>query len=261
MATTGERTLRGLSRLRVAGQWFEGRSLGDGVTRIRETHVHPFARCNIWHVRGRDCDLLVDSGTGLVALAPQLPATHGRPVVVVGTHVHFDHVGGHHEFDDRRGHVFEAEAYDRMPDADTVAHLFRELEEPVGMLPVAGWRPSSYRVRSAPLSVRLEEGDSVNLGDRVFSVLHLPGHSPGSIGLYDENNGVLFSGDAVYDGDLIDDLEQSSVDSYIATMERLARLPVSVVHAGHYDSFDQARLRRLADQYLMGRRRPGCPVG
>ncbi len=245
---------------RVAGQWFEGRSLGDRLTLIRETHVHPFARCNIWHVRGRDRDLLVDSGTGLVSLAPLLPGAGGRPVVAVGTHVHFDHVGGHHEFEDRRGHLLEAEAYDRMPDEATVAHLFRELDEPVGMLPCAGWRPSSYSVRPAPLSVRLEEGDTVDLGDRVFTVLHLPGHSPGSIGLYDGHNGVLFSGDAVYDGELIDDLGHSNIESYVATMERLAKLPVSVVHAGHYDSFGQSRLHRLVDQYLTGRRRPGCPL-
>jgi len=246
--------------LGMARQWFEGRSLGHGVTLIRETHVHPFARCNIWHVRGRDRDLLVDSGTGLVALAPLLPGTRGRPMVVVGTHVHFDHVGGHHEFSDRRGHVLEAAAYDSMPDAATVAHLFRELDEPVDMLPSAGWRRSSYSVRPAPLSVRLEEGDRVDLGDRVFSVLHLPGHSPGCIGLYDERDGMLFSGDAVYDGELIDDLGHSSVESYVATMERLARMPVRVVHAGHHDSFDESRLRRLVDQYLMGRRRPGCPL-
>lgn len=256
----GESGLSGRPRVRVARQWFEGLSLGGGVTLIRETHVHPFARCNIWHVRGRDCDLLVDSGTGLVPLASLLPGVPGRPVVAVGTHVHFDHVGGHHEFEDRRGHLLEAQAYDSMPDAATVAHLFRELDEPVGMLPSAGWHPSSYRVRPARLSVQLDEGDRIDLGERVFSVLHLPGHSPGSIGLYDERNGVLFAGDAVYDGELIDDLEHSNVESYCGTMERLARLPVSVVHAGHYDSFGQARLRQLVDQYLTGKRRPGCPA-
>ena len=42
------------------GHWFEGRSVGVGVTLIRETHVHPFARGNICHVRGRDLGVLVD---------------------------------------------------------------------------------------------------------------------------------------------------------------------------------------------------------
>ena len=246
--------------LTYAGAWFEGCSLGDGITRIRERHVHEYARCNIWHVRGRDRDLLIDSGTGLVALAPVLPVSGGRPLVVVGTHVHFDHVGGHHEFDDRRGHALEADAYRTMPDAMTVAHLFRTLETPVEALPHAGWRAADYRVRPAPLSATLEEGDTIDLGDRVFSVLHVPGHSPGSIGLYDGRDGVLFAGDAVYDGELLDDFEHSQVDDYCLTMERLAELPVSVVHAGHYDSFGQSRLRRLADEYLLGRRRPGCPL-
>ena len=243
-----------------ARQWFEGRWLGDGVTLIRETHVHPFARCNIWHVRGRDRDLLVDSGTGLVALAPLLPVAAGKPVVAVGTHVHFDHVGGHHEFHDRCGHVLEADAYLTMPDAMTVAHLFRSLDAPVDALPSAGWRAAEYRLRPAPLSRVLEEGDTIDLGDREFRVLHLPGHSPGSIGLYDERNGTLFAGDVVYDGELIDDFEHSSVEAYCASMERLERLPVGVVHAGHYDSFGQSRLRRLVGQYLQGRRRPGCPL-
>jgi glyoxylase-like metal-dependent hydrolase (beta-lactamase superfamily II) len=243
-----------------AGPWFEGRTVGHGVTLIRETHVHPFARCNIWHVRGRDCDLLVDSGTGLVALAPVLPGESGRPLIVVGTHVHFDHVGGHHEYRDRRGHELEADAYRTMPDAMTVAHLFRSLDAPVDALPSAGWRAAEYRLRPAPLSRALAEGDTIDLGDREFRVLHLPGHSPGSIGLYDARNGMLFAGDVVYDGELIDDLEHSNVETYCASMERLARLPVGVVHAGHYESFDQARLRRLVNQYLLGRRRSGCPL-
>lgn len=45
----------------------------------------------------------------------------------------------------------------------------------------------------APPTRVLSEGDVIDLGDRAFEVLHLPGHSPGSIGLWDESSGVLFS--------------------------------------------------------------------
>ena len=48
------------------------------------------------------------------------------------------------------------------------------------------------------------EGDVIDLGDRAFEVLHLPGHSPGSIGLWDPAAGTLFSGDAIYDGPLLE---------------------------------------------------------
>ena len=90
----------------------------------------------------------------------------------------------------------------------------------------------------------------VDIGSRRFEVLHLPGHSPGSIGLWEAETGVLFSGDAIYDGPLLDNIPGSNVERYIATMERLRELPVSVVHAGHDPSFGRERLRELAGDYL-----------
>jgi glyoxylase-like metal-dependent hydrolase (beta-lactamase superfamily II) len=81
-------------------------------------------------------------------------------------------------------------------------------------------------------------------------VLHLPGHSPGSIGLWEAATAILFSGDAIYDGPLLDELPGSDIAVYIKTMRRLLELPVRVVHAGHDPSFDGSRLRFLARQYL-----------
>jgi glyoxylase-like metal-dependent hydrolase (beta-lactamase superfamily II) len=106
-----------------------------------------------------------------------------------------------------------------------------------------------------PLRRLLADGDVVDLGDRSFEVLHLPGHSPGSIGLWEEATGVLFSGDAVYDGPLLDELDDSDVEAYVATMRRLRELPVTVVHAGHEPSFGRQRLVELCDDYLSRRAR------
>ena len=86
-----------------------------------------------------------------------------------------------------------------------------------------------------------------------FTVLHLPGHSPGSIGLLDEVSGVLFSGDAVYDGPLYDFLPESNIADYVETMRRLLDLPVSVVHGGHDGSFGRARLVEIAETYIARR--------
>jgi hypothetical protein len=38
-------------------------------------------------------------------------------------------------------------------------------------------------------------------------------------------------------------------------------LPVSVVHGGHFPSFGRERYRQLIDEYVAGRRAPGCPHG
>jgi glyoxylase-like metal-dependent hydrolase (beta-lactamase superfamily II) len=249
-----------MSGLPPAGQWYRSRELADGVVLIDEPHVHPFARCNIWYVRGAERDLLIDNGTGLLPLTPHLPGHKDRPLIAAATHGHFDHIGALHEFADRRAHGAEADEYAQMPDGMTLAPLFRQLEAPVDATPYAAWRREQYRVLPAPVTARLAEGDRIDLGGRSLTVLHLPGHSPGSVGFFDERNGILFSGDALYDGELIDDFPRSDVEHYQATMLRLAALPIGVGHGGHGPSFDEVRKNRLVREYLEGRRVQGCPV-
>ena len=247
--------------MKVAAAWYEARPVGDGVVKLWEPHVHAFARCNIWFIEGRDCDLLIDAGMGLRPLLPVLPRLDGKPLIAAATHIHFDHVGCLHEFGERVAHAVEAGHYDSMPDTATIAPMFRELADPVSELPYAGWCTADYRLQPAPITRMVADGDVIDLGDRTIRILHLPGHSPGSIGFHEERTGILFSGDALYDGELLDALDCSDIPGYIRTMERLRDLPIHIGHGGHYESFDEARKRRLIDQYLAGRRRQTCPGG
>jgi len=67
-------------------------------------------RCNIWHVRGRDRDLMLDTGMGIVSLRKAARDLLDNAVTAVATHAHGDHVGGHHEFDDCLVHAAERDA-------------------------------------------------------------------------------------------------------------------------------------------------------
>jgi len=89
--------------------------------------------------------------------------------------------------------------------------------------------------------------------------MHLPGHSSGSIGLYDARRQQFFSGDVVYDGQLLDDLEDSVVEDYLVTMEQLLHLKTDEVRPGHYRSFDRRRLKELVTKYIDTRKAPLCP--
>ena len=120
-------------------------------------------------------------------------------------------------------------------------------------LPHAGYDVRSFRIKPARHVLPIGEGDIVDTGDRAFEVLHLPGHSPGGIGLWEASTGTLFSGDALYDGPLIDGLHHSNVADYVRTLRRLRELPVRTVHAGHDPSFGRERLCELVDGYLAGR--------
>ncbi len=230
--------------------WFEKRVVDAETTMLTEPFVHEYMRANIWHVRGRDMDLLVDTGMGICPLAPEIDVVAGKPLLAVATHIHLDHVGSLHEFPLRAGPLQSAAEFARMGDAATYADEFRRLEGAVSKLPRPGWEAEDYRIEPAPLTRTLCEGDAVDLGDRQFTVLHLPGHSPDSIGLFDERDGTLFSGDAIYDDTLLDDLPDSDRAAYRRTMRRLLDLPIRIGHGGHGPSFSRKHMRGIALDYL-----------
>jgi glyoxylase-like metal-dependent hydrolase (beta-lactamase superfamily II) len=250
--------------LRIAERWFEYERLPEGVTRIWEPHVIRVMQCNIWHVRGRDRDLLIDTGMGIASLHDAAQHLFDKALTAVATHSHLDHVGSLHEFDDRIVHRQEAEILTRASDNFSMlrdehpVEMIESLERAgyeidpcfVTALPHANFNLSQFNCPAAPATRLVEEGDVLDLGDRVFEVLHLPGHSPGSIGLWEAATATLFSGDAVYDGPLLDEIPGSDIPAYLKTMRRLETLPARVVHGGHDPSFDGARLRQLARGYL-----------
>jgi glyoxylase-like metal-dependent hydrolase (beta-lactamase superfamily II) len=212
--------------------------------------VHPFFRANLFHVTGRDADLIIDFGMGLRSLRRFLRLESGKPVLAVATHAHVDHVGSFHEFQHRLGHAAEEDGFATMADEYTLAGLFRDQSEPVTHAPFPAWSPGGYVIPSAPLTDLLIENSRIETGDTSYRTLHLPGHSPGSIGLLDEQNGVLFSGDAIYDGLLVDDLPGCDKIEYRKTMERLVTLEVGVVYGGHGNPMSRERMRSIGNGYL-----------
>ncbi|RKT82634.1 Glyoxylase, beta-lactamase superfamily II [Saccharopolyspora antimicrobica] len=248
--------------LPVARQWFTATRIDQAITLITEPHVHPFLRSNTWHVRGRGRDLLIDTGLGVQSLRASLPglvSTDREPVVVL-THAHPDHMGSAHEFTEVWAHEAEPAAA-----AGRGSLMTGNLATRIGMsealvaalppvlidaIPEPGYQVENYELRPARVTRTLAEADEIDLGDRVLRVLHLPGHSPGSIALLDEENGTLFSGDVIYDELLLDDLHGSDPTAYRATMNRLRTLELKVVHAGHEPSFSRTRLHELANTYL-----------
>jgi glyoxylase-like metal-dependent hydrolase (beta-lactamase superfamily II) len=236
-------------RIATAESWYETEARPDGVTHIGEPHIKEFYRCNIWHVRGRDRDLLVDSGMGVVPLRASIPLLTERPILAVASHSHFDHIGGHHEFPERLVHPAEAELLAAPTRATTLADPY-VTDEIFTALPPEPFRSTEYAVKAAPATRLIEDGDMIDLGDRVFEVIHTPGHSPGGVALWEEATGLLFSGDIVYDGPLVEDAYHSDIGDYIASMERLLRLPVRVVHGGHFPSYDGVRHRAIVEAWL-----------
>ena len=232
--------------------WYRTEAKGDGLTLIDEPFIQPFYRCNMWHVRGRDRDMLVDSGMGVVSLREWVPIVTERALTAVASHTHFDHIGCHHEFDDRAVHRAEADILADPTRAATLADPY-VTDAIFDRLPPALYASTTYAVRRAPATRILEDGDVIDLGDRRFEVIHTPGHSPGGIALWEAATGILFSGDIVYDGPLIEDTYHSDAADYHRSMVRLLDLPVRVVHGGHFPSFGGERHREIVQTWLSAR--------
>ena len=234
--------------------WYATRRVGDDVTYICEPFIKEFYRCNIWHVRGRDRDMLVDSGMGVVSLRRHVSLVTEKNCVAVASHTHFDHIGCHHEFSERVVHSAESDLLAGPTRANTLADPY-VTDEIFDRMPPAPYDSAEYSVKAAPATRIVEDGNVIDLGDRRFEVIHTPGHSPGGIGLFESTTGILFSGDIVYDGPLIEDTYHSNIGDYIASMERLLKLPVRLVHGGHYPSFSGERYREIIRDWLEGKGR------
>jgi glyoxylase-like metal-dependent hydrolase (beta-lactamase superfamily II) len=81
------------------------------------------------------------------------------------------------------------------------------------------------------VDIELKDGDSIELGDREFSVMHTPGHTPGSICLYDKEKCTLITGDSVC-GDRTD-LIRMDKEIYISSLRKLLDLEVKVMIMSH----------------------------
>lgn len=253
--------------LPVVADWFSVTWVTGSIAMLTEPHVDDLLRANLWYVHGRERDLVVDTGNGAAPLRPVLSRFargRAREAIAVATHAHIDHIGGLHEFERRLLHPLEEAAALHISEipplwtADWPEEFTAQLTEaglpPAPLLvdarPAPDFDPAAFRIAPVTATHLVEGGDVIDLGERQFQVLHLPGHTRGSVGLWDETAGVLFSGDVVYDAELLDTLPESSVEEYVRTMARLLDLPVSVVYPGHEEPFGRDRLREIARAYL-----------
>lgn len=82
------------------------------------------------------------------------------------------------------------------------------------------------------------DGDTIQLGGSSFSVLGVPGHSPGSACYWDEASGTLFAGDTLFAEGGIGrfDFPDGDLQREYEAILRLGKLPVGALHCGHGES-------------------------
>ncbi len=177
----------------IQQQEYQVTELDTGVWTIEMQLVRAFL------VAGDTSAILIDTGAGGVNLAGAVRECTSLPIRVVNTHSHFDHISGNGAFQMQFAHPMELAS---LMKAGFQAH-------PVG------------------------DGAGFDLGGRILQIVGLPGHSPGSIGVWDGAGGLLFAGDAVAkDFPVRLYLDGASLEAYQRTLEKILLLENSE-HGGH----------------------------
>ena len=212
--------------------WFDVQPVTDWVTAISEPgHVE----CVIsWLIEGSDHALLLDTGMGVGDIASIVRGLTSKPVSVINSHSHWDHIGDNWRFDDIAIHGAEVHWLEQGVSNEDLAPWFGD-ESLTRPLPPTFDR-STFSIPASRANTLLNDGDVLDLGDRQLEVMHAPGHSPGGIVLLDRAAGWLFSTDVAYPSSLYAFGDDADFDVYRDTMRKLAALaPDLKVVAGSHD--------------------------
>ena len=188
-------------------QNFTAQRLPNGVTEITDlSGVHCFL------VEGRDKALLIDTMTGLRGLPAFVATLTDLSVEVALIHGHMDHAGGVFEF----GRCYIHPADIPMLDGRTLPARVGYVR---GQLPPGEAPEASAFVPDGPVEfVPLKAGDKLDLGGRALEVLHVPGHTRGSLCYLDTASGDFFAGDACNNNTLLMMDVSATIEEYLEAL-------------------------------------------
>ena len=171
-----------------------GKQYGAQVMQINEdTWRIEDGMVRFFLLKGSEKALLIDSGMTIRHAREIAAALTNLPVWLLNTHADEDHTGGNGPF----------ESFYMHPDDE------------------AQYRGSGKGGRMIPV----RDGDVIDLGNRKLKIIHLPGHTPGSIAVLDISRRVLISGDPIQEhGRIFMFGEHRNMKNYICSLEKLEKM-------------------------------------
>lgn len=214
--------------------------LGGGMWRISE-----FDLVNCYLVEGEEKACLIDTGAGIADLAAVVKTLTEKPLTVVVTHAHEDHLGGGvwfpavyvHPADFRTARLY-FNPFVKMG----FLHMQNKKRKDHGVSYLAAFQ-RDYRPKLLPVN----EGDAFELGGRKIETYFTPGHSVGSLTFRDSLTGTVFVGDNADRFTTLHYLCAATAETWVRSAEKtLALAGDAPIYAAHSkDPFPKEDLETL----------------
>lgn len=194
--------------------------LQDGVYRLRgkSRGSHGYV------IRGNRGNMLIDSGLDSnYPYLKELLHNIGMKVkdidIVVNTHEHFDHIGANRYFQEH---------------AIIAAHRFAATKMAFDDRYVTLYKSGDANNITMHVHLWLESRSRIDLGDFALDIIHTPGHTSGSICVYEPDKKFMFTGDTLFAGGKLPAISESgSIGDYINSLKTLQTRIINVIYPGH----------------------------
>lgn len=208
-----------LARIESPNDWFELYQVAEGVTAIYEPYQ--WQEVISYLIEGDDQALLFDTGNGIADIAALVVGLTDKPISIINSHSHYDHVGGNH-------------AFEKIYAMDTPFTRAREAGHDNGVIGIevskqalcrplpTGVTEKNHVGRPYKVSNFIRDGFEIDLGNRRLEVMHVPGHTPDAIVLLDRNAGLMWTGDSYYSGPIWLFAPETDLDAFEQSVQKLA---------------------------------------
>ena len=198
--------------------------------------------CYIVSNKGKEC-LIFDPGEEGAKLVKEIRAKNLKPLAILLTHAHFDHIGAV----DALREVFELPVYIHEKEVSWLADPMKNGSGKYAELP-------NYIVKAPEEAHILRKEQQLKIGTFIFDAVFTPGHSPGSISYVFKEDGFAIVGDTLFERsvgrtDLIGGSTKILLDSI---NQKLLTLPDDmIIYPGH-GSYTTPKAERQHNPFLNG---------
>ncbi|MFS0671767.1 MBL fold metallo-hydrolase [Ornithinibacillus sp. 179-J 7C1 HS] len=216
----------------ISDNWFTVEEIDSTTFAISEyghwEKVHSFL------LIGTERAALIDTGLGIDNIKRITDQLTDLPIVVITTHVHADHIGGHGLYETIIVHHLEEDwllnGIKGLPLEQIRKDIGRDITKPTPR----EFDPNTYKPFTGKPTALVSDGDIIDLGDRLISIFHTPGHSPGHICILDNDREYLFTGDLLYtDTPIYAFYPTTEPVALVDSLERISFLQVQRVFGSH----------------------------